>query len=147
MTLRCFRGRVKARRNVCSVRHIRHKQRPPMGCLPMGPSCRTPPPPQRSVFLIRAHGLHLCQLGTAQKEVAIRGWRVWEPVGWRPLVLLPGVTLPQAVRTTAESQETQGVCLAHSCGRSRAAGVSFLCHRSRDLEKLVQETTFTSLAH
>lgn len=116
-------------------------------------SVRVPPnenfrqnPSQGAVFLIRPHGLHLCPLGTTQKEVAVRGWHLREPGGWGALALLPGVRLPQAARTTAESQEAQGVCLAHSCGRGGAAGVSFLCHRSRDLEKLVQETTFTSLA-
>lgn len=102
---------------------------------------------QGAVFLTRPHGQHSCQLGAAQKEVAVRGWHLRQPGGWGAPVLLPGAGLPQAVRTTAECQEAQGVCWAHCWGRGGAAGVSFLCHRSRDLEKLVQETTSTSLAH
>lgn len=45
---------------------------------------------QGAAFLTGPHGRHSCQLGAAQKEVAVRGWHLRQPGGWGALVLLPG---------------------------------------------------------
>lgn len=126
MMSRCFRGRVKARRTLCSMRLIRHKQRPPWGSLPMRSSRRTAP-----------RGLP----SSPDLTDGIRASLVLPRKKWLSGAGISGSlggggpwSSSQAVRTAAECQEAQGVCWAYCWGRGGAAGVSFLCHRSRDLE-------------